>query len=1405
MVFHEINRSILLLIVSINLQQDNPLQHSITHAGTNLVKIAGLAIIYALVAKLVLTFFAANYLVSIIWPSSGIALAGLILGGKKLWPGIFLGALAGNLWANSSVTQALTIAGGNTLETLAVYYLLGTMASKLQQPRDYLRWLFSAGLASGIAAIIGSAALWYSDAITAHQWPTNLACWWMGDLLGITVVAPLILMWRQPISFVWNRLQAWHVVVYSLLAFLAGQMIFLQWPFDLGYYAKAFYMFAFLVYAALHFGLHGTLLLIGMVMLQSMFSVILQVGYFATDSGETGLVLHWSFLLIMSGIGIPLALSFVQHKHAEQNLKAISDFNRQILQSVQEGVVVYDVSGRFKLWNRFMENLSGITEAECLGRTALEVFPWLAQTTLPQGMQKVLAGETVSHAPFMSSNGLWLSTVQMPLRDEQDRIAGVIELINDESLHIAFGKSLSASESRFQSILDNTPTVIYSKDLNGAYLLINRQFENLFNINNETIRGKRDTDLFPPDQANAFHQNDLLILNTGQARIFEEQVTHSNGEARIYLSHKFPLRNAQGEIYAVCGISSDISERKQAEKKLQESELRWKFALESGGDGVWDWDLASGKVFYSPRCMEILGLNEQDRDYNYRNWQDTIHPEDHARMMADLQAHLENRSERFHNEHRVRLADQQWRWILTRGLVVSRDANGKALRMIGTQTDITERKQLQWIQLAKIVDGSPEAMLLVGANGNIKLANAPAARIFGYPLEELIGTSVDSLVPDAARSGHHRQRAQFMSDNKARPMNASRDLKALRRDGSKCAVEISLTPIDIDNQRAIIVSVLDVSERKRVEHEMQLMALIYQAIGEAVMVADANNRIIAINEAFTRLTGYTEQDAVGQSTSLLKSGRHGPDFYQPMWHSLALTGHWQGEIWNKRKNGEIYHEWLVINTIYGSHSEVERRVGMFSEITEQKQVEQTIWRQANFDPLTDLANRRMFQDRLHQEIKKAQRDSNSLAVMLLDLDHFKEVNDTLGHGMGDTLLQETAKRILSCVRKVDTVARLGGDEFTIILGDLDSGVSADRVAQAILRKLADPFRLGDEQAYISASIGITLYPQDAREAEQLVKNADQAMYSAKQQGRNRYSYFTLEMEHAAQNRMRLTNDLRQALAQQQFQVVYQPIVALNSGHIHKAEALIRWQHPSRGMISPLEFIPLAEETGLIVDIGNWVFHTAATQAAEWRANYQADFKVAVNKSPVQFIRSAEGGNDWISYLQQQGLSGQSIVVEITESLLLDADSTVREHLYAYRDAGIQVAIDDFGTGYSSLSYLKKFDIDYLKIDQSFTRNLATGSSDHALCEAIIVMAHKLGLQVIAEGIETQQQLDLLTSAGCDYGQGYLFSKPLPAAEFTLLFEAALPSAQVAIQPSIRSATRSDSSISKLFAPDKPAD
>jgi diguanylate cyclase (GGDEF)-like protein/PAS domain S-box-containing protein len=704
----------------------------------------------------------------------------------------------------------------------------------------------------------------------------------------------------------------------------------------------------------------------------------------------------------------------------------------------------------------------------------------------------------------------------------------------------------------------------------------------------------------------------------------------------------------------------------------------------------------------------------------------------------------------------------------------TRLAGDGPLRIAAAHESITERKlaeskiRLQSYLLASV----EQAVIATDMNGVIIYWNPFAEKLYGWSSSEAVGRDIIEVM---ASETTHEQAAQVMARLKMGE-SWSGEFLARHRDGSSFPIQVTNSPIRDAQGKLIGITGIstDITERKKVERALQLSAMVYQAIGEAIMVINAENDIVAVNPAFTQLTGYTEQDAVGQSTELLLSDLNGKDFYDEMRHLLEKTGHWQGRVWNRHKNREAHLEWLRIDTIYDEYGGVKHRIGMFSRITNQKLAEETIWRQANFDLLTGLPNRSMFHDRLEHEIKKASRAGLPLALMFIDLDHFKEVNDTLGHDMGDILLTEAARRLSSCIRQVDTVARLGGDEFTIIMDGLDDRGSVERVARDILTKLAEPFRLKIETVYLSASIGITLYPDDATEVDALLKNADQAMYAAKNQGRNHFNYFTPSMQHAAQARMRMVNDLRGALAGNQFQVVYQPIVELATGGIHKAEALLRWQHPVRGQVNPSDFIPIAEETGMLISIGEWVFEEALQQAARWRRTIDPEFQVSVNMSPVQFRKYYVRHGEWLDHLQNSSLPRQSaareIVVEITEGLLLEASATVIDQLLLFRDKGIQVSIDDFGTGYSSLSYLKKFHIDYLKIDQSFVLKMKADSDDLALCEAIVVMGHKLGLKVIAEGVETKEQRDLLAAAGCDYGQGYLFSSPRSAEALDALLK-----------------------------------
>nr|WP_325170166.1 EAL domain-containing protein [Noviherbaspirillum pedocola] len=555
---------------------------------------------------------------------------------------------------------------------------------------------------------------------------------------------------------------------------------------------------------------------------------------------------------------------------------------------------------------------------------------------------------------------------------------------------------------------------------------------------------------------------------------------------------------------------------------------------------------------------------------------------------------------------------------------------------------------------------------------------------------------------------------------------------------------------------------------------LELAALVYQHSDEGMMVTDADTHIIAINHAFTRLTGYTEADAIGRTPALLRSGRQTDAFYQEMWTALKTIGTWRGQLINRRKNGEEYAERLTISAVRDKEGRIQRYVGLFSDISEKLRYDNAVWTQSNVDALTALPNRHLLRKRLQQRIAPANARQAKLALLTMDLDGFKEVNDTFGHGIGDQVLMETARRLRNCVRASDTVARIGGDEFAIVLNDLADPQTSnalslvERTGKKIVEAIGEPFLIGDERIYLSPSIGIAIAPDDADTVDALLSTAEQAMHAAKQSGRNRFQFFTRALHEQAVRRIKMIADLRDAIDSGRFELAFQPIVDLENGALVKAEALLRWRHPRHGIISPAEFIPVAESTGLIVLIGDWVFRQAAQWRLRWEAIAPAGFQIGVNVSPAQFRLDDALPERWIRHCEALGLPRSSLVIEITEGLLLEAGEQSKERLGAFHAAGMQIALDDFGTGYSGLSYLRSFDIDYIKIDQAFVRDMHRNRSDEMLSEAIVAMAHKLGIKVVAEGIEEPAHRELLARAGCDYGQGYLLSRPLTPESFEAL-------------------------------------
>jgi diguanylate cyclase (GGDEF)-like protein/PAS domain S-box-containing protein len=560
---------------------------------------------------------------------------------------------------------------------------------------------------------------------------------------------------------------------------------------------------------------------------------------------------------------------------------------------------------------------------------------------------------------------------------------------------------------------------------------------------------------------------------------------------------------------------------------------------------------------------------------------------------------------------------------------------------------------------------------------------------------------------------------------------------------------------------------VDLREHPAADECSRLWHSVLQNTAEGIMICDASARIVAVNPAFERITGYSERDVTGRTPRFLHSGRHGSTFYAEMWRRVLDTGRWGGEIWNRRRNGEVYAEWLTLNAVLGAQGKVTHYVGVFSDITDDKTREERLRRLTLFDALTELPNRAYLMQRLERATEVATREHGALAVLFMDLDRFKEINDSLGHDAGDALLRTISARIRTVVRHSDTVARVGGDEFVIVLEKLRDADDAAHVAQELLAAASRPLTVGGQEVALSACIGISLHPADGVSPGDLLRNADTAMHQAKHEGRNRFVYYVREMNEHAVAELQMENDLRQAVARRELTLHYQPQIDVASGAIAGAEALVRWNRTGHGLLPPAQFIPLAEECGLIGGIGAWVLDEALRQWAAWAAQGLPTVPVAVNASAIEFH---EPGfvERVIKALSTHGVPAGQLELEITESVVMRDVEAAKLKLVQLHALGIKVSLDDFGTGYSSLSYLRHFTVDKLKIDKSFVADLATDPKTVQLVRAIIAFARSLGIRVSAEGVESRTQLAVLGREGCDEIQGFLVGPGLDASDFERL-------------------------------------
>ncbi|MCX7192720.1 MAG: EAL domain-containing protein [Proteobacteria bacterium] len=731
----------------------------------------------------------------------------------------------------------------------------------------------------------------------------------------------------------------------------------------------------------------------------------------------------------------------------------------------------------------------------------------------------------------------------------------------------------------------------------------------------------------------------------------------------------------------------------------------------------------------------------------------------------------------WHGDCCNRAKDGSLYWVETT-IVPNMGCDGKPFQYVAIRTDITERKQAEdtlceyaadLAQFKYTLNNTQDGVFIFHPDTLCFLyVNHGAIQQIGYSEDELLQMTPLDIKKEFTEQ-HFRAMLHPLLDG--RLAASTFETTHRHKDGHDIPVEVVLQIVQYESHESRFIAFSrDITLRKQAETELRIAAAFESQ--EGMLITDANGVILRVNQAFTETTGYTAEEAVGQTPGILKSGRHKADFYLAMWETIHRTGSWQGEIWDRRKNGEIYPKWLTITAVKGDNGAVTHYVGSHVDITERKAAEDKVKNLAFYDPLTRLPNRRLLLDRLDHALVSSTRSGREGALMFIDLDNFKTLNDTLGHDFGDLLLQQVAQRLETCVREGDTVARLGGDEFVVMLEDLSQDVleaaaQTKAIGEKILATLNQTYQLATHEYHSTPSIGATLFTDHQFGVDVLFKQADIAMYQSKKAGRNTLRFFDPKMQDTVNVRAALESELHKALENRQFNLHYQ--IQVDSSHRPLgAEALIRWNHPERGLVSPAQFIPLAEETGLILPIGQWVLETACTQLKIWEQDALAcDLVLAVNVSGKQFHQA-----DFVAQVQaavqRHAINPTRLKLELTESMLLENIEDTIAAMSTLKEIGVMFSLDDFGTGYSSLQYLKRLPLDQIKIDQSFVRDLAVDTSDKAIVNTIIAMARSLNLDVIAEGVETEEQQHFLLDMDCTHYQGYLFGKPMPINEFNAL-------------------------------------
>jgi diguanylate cyclase (GGDEF)-like protein/PAS domain S-box-containing protein len=957
--------------------------------------------------------------------------------------------------------------------------------------------------------------------------------------------------------------------------------------------------------------------------------------------------------------------------------------------------------------------------------------------------------------PLLTIYPLGTMLLGMLLKRQKDRRQAEFDLREHKIL-------LDRERGLLKRLIDSIPDFIFYKALDGRYLGCNKATAELLGVSEEDIIGKTDYDLFDQEQANFFRQKDQEMLSSGAFRINDEVVKHPDGRAIQLNTLKTPFYGEAGKLYGLIGIGRDVTEKRRAEELLRRNENTYRNVLSTALDGFLIVS-AEGLIQDANEAYAMMsGYSIEELLGMHINALDAI--ETTMMTEARIQQIMSKKKQRFSTQHRRKSKSV---FDVEINVTYWAESGGKFFVFIKdiTEKNLAEQRVMQSeIRFRHLLENMPTiAVQGYDKDRNVIFWNDASEAVYGYSAADALGQKLEDLiVPDAIREPVIKEVNQWIEGS---PVTPASEMLLQKSDGSPITVlssHIMITGVNDEPEMYCID--LDLTVLKRAEERIVTLSQAIEQSPVSVVLTDIQGRIEYVNGMFERVTGYSSDEVVGELCNLFKDDLTPDAKYKQLWAALESGVAWQGEFQNRKKDGNLFWEQAHIAPVSNEAGSVKHYLAVKQDITQQKNQEERILYQAHFDSLTGLPNRFLSLDRLSQMLKEAARTQTQVAVFFLDLDDFKKVNDTLGHQVGDELLVEAALRLQAAVRDVDVIGRLGGDEFIVLVDQMTDSAIIAQLAEKLLAQFRAPFSLKGRELVSTVSIGVAVYPSDGLTPAELLKQADAAMYHSKEQGRNAYNFYTQQMNEDVARRVLVEEQLRAALARNEFQVYFQSVVDLRKRKVIGAEALLRWNNSVLGQVSPDEFIPVAEQTGLIVAIGRYVLEQAVSVAAQWSKQYIPNFQIAVNISPRQF-RDTELITFINDLLERCDFPASGIELEMTEGVLMTGHAMIDVALSDLNSMGIGISMDDFGTGYSSLSYLRSYPFDTVKVDKSFINDITLDQADLQLVSAAIAMGQGLGLKVIAEGVETEEQYQLLLAQQCDYAQGYLFGRPVPMDEF----------------------------------------